>query len=436
MLRCLKMKMKYIFILFILFLFNGCENSNMTKYIESYNSDLQYGNINELEDNSDRKIVINNVGVKLKVALFVPLSGPAQIVGESILNAAELSLFQNKKNNIVMMIYDTKGTTFGAVEAMNQAVKDGINVIIGPLLYSETKAISEIAIKNNIIVFSLSNEEKLKNIDNIFVAGSIPEQEIELLTSTLINNEMTNFIAYLPNNSFGSYINDVLKNKLKAKEANLIKVDFYNKEDKAFDAKLLSLMNSYKITQEALDKYKEKKANKNEVKKDFIISDEDKLKPQVLFLAEGGKVVENIGMSIYKNRNALQNQMQLTGMTKLEGDVDVLKNPYLDGIIYVGSNIEKYNEFEKLYNQQFNMNPIKISTIVVDLISVLDQFYVEKSGVYYLDKEKLLYPFGYEGIDGRFRFLPNGLIERNMFILQIQNKQKVLINTNQEFLNY
>ena len=433
------MKIKFIFTLFLCLLFTSCSNSGLDKYVESYNNNLKYGNIenyNPVIEKIDKKEKSNT----LKVGLFLPLSGSAQIVGESLLNSAELSMFKNKKNNMTLFVYDTKGTTFGAVDAMNQAIKDKIDVIIGPLLYSETKAIADLAVKNNILVFSLSSEEKLKQTDNIFVAGSIPEQEIELLTSTLIDNSMTNFIAYLPNNSYGSYINDILKNKLKSKDANLIKVDFYNKNDneKLFDNKLLNLLNSYKVSQEYLDRYEEQKQDTTNPKnKEFIVNDEDKIRPQVLFLAEGAKVAENVGMSIYKYKEKLDvKNIQLAGMTKLEGERSVLQNPYLDGIIYIGSDIEKYNAFEREYLNTYNTTPIKISSIVYDLLNVLDKFFEKEDGVYVVNKEKLLYPLGYDGIDGRFRFLPNGLIERNMFVLQVQNKKKVLIQTNQEFLNY
>lgn len=429
------MKMKIFFSLFVIFFISACSNKLLDNYIETYNSNLEYGNINK-----DGEVInkVRNINIKtLNVGLFLPLSGKLEYIGNSLLNSAELSIFDNNKNNLFLNVYDTKGTTFGAIDAMNNAIKDGVDVIIGPLLSEETRAISDLAEKNDIIVFSLSNDQKLKNTTNVFVSGSILEQEIELLLSTLINNSITNFVAYLPNNAYGSLVNDILKEKLKAKDANLIKVDFYNAtgEDQMFDNKLVSLVNSYKASEEYLAKYEENKANGKAT--EFLVNDEDKIKPQVLFIADGGNVAEKVGLSLYKFKEKLDNpNIQLAGLSKLEGDKNVMENPYLDKIIFVGSDSEKYKEFEDKYYKVYKAYPTKVASIVYDLVNTVDNFFKKQNGVFAIDKEELLYPFGYNGIDGKFRFLPNGLVERNMFILQNQNKQKVLIDTNQEFLNY
>lgn len=428
--------MKIFFSLLIIFFISACNNKSLDKYIETYNSNLEYGNINQDGEASGR-LSRNNNSKMLNVGLFLPLSGKLEYIGNSLLNSAELSIFDNNKNNLLINVYDTKGTTFGATDAMNEAIKDGVDVIIGPLLSEETRAIDELAAKNDIVVFSLSNDQELKNSTNIFVSGSILGQEIELLISTLINNSITNFVAYLPNNTYGSLVNDILKEKLKAKDANLIKVDFYNstEDDKMFDTKLIELINSYKASAEYLTKYEENKANGKA--NGFLVNDEDKIKPQVLFIADGANVAEKIGISLYKFKEKLDNpDIQLAGLSKLDGDRGVMENPYLDKIIFVGSDYEKYGEFENKYYKVYKAYPTKVASIVYDLINTIDGFFKKQDGIFVVNKKELLYPFGYNGIDGKFRFLPNGLVERNMFILQNQNKQKVLIDTNQEFLNY
>ena len=134
-----------------------------------------------------------HTGDKLRVALLLPLSGPIKPVGESILNVAQMSMFDNKKNNMILKVYDTKGTTFGSVEAMKNAIKDGIDVVIGPLFMSETKAIQKLAKNNGILIFSLSSEQELMNYDNVFVTGSIIEQEIQTLITYMMDNDYYNY---------------------------------------------------------------------------------------------------------------------------------------------------------------------------------------------------------------------------------------------------
>ena len=233
------------------------------KYIQNHDEKINY-----VHDSESKSLIINkkntNISNKLRIGLLLPLSGQAKNIGESLLNSAQLAIFKNNKNDILLEVFDTKGTDFGAIDAMNKAIKSGVDTIVGPLFYTETKAITKIAEKNNVLVFSLSNDQKLMNNENILVSGSIPEQEIEFLLNNLISQEKTNFIAFLPNNSNGSEINRILQNKLRDKNAYLIKSEFYTANDPSFDSKLYNLLNSYRVSDEFIEEYTQKKQKHHE----------------------------------------------------------------------------------------------------------------------------------------------------------------------------
>lgn len=377
---------------------------------------------------------------KLRVALLVPLSGPIKPVGESILNVAQMSMFDNKKNNMILRVYDTNGTTFGAVKAMKEAIKDGTDVVVGPLFMSETKAIQKLARNNGILVFSLSNEQELINSDNIFVTGSIIEQEIQTLITYMMDNEDTyNYVALMPNTSFGATINKVLREIITGKDGLLIKTDFYEHNDKNLMKKINELISFYEIPKTLYDNFEKKKleqklsGSKEEL--EFKVSDEEKIYPHSIFIAEGGKNAEQIANLLFVLQRG-DKKIQLIGTTKLDGDDNILFNPYLNGTIFVGANPEKYKKFSKNYYEMYRLKPIKITSMVYDLINILDLVYERVDNVYMPNKMKLLDPYGFDGIDGKFRFLPNGLVERKLYVLQFKDGEKIVLDTNQEFLNY
>lgn len=376
---------------------------------------------------------------KLRVAVLVPLSGQVKAVGESIVNSIQMSLFENNKKNIVLKIYDTKGTTFGAVEAINRAIKDGIDTVIGPLFSAETKAIKNIIKKNDIIVFSLSNDEELKNIDNVFVTGSIPEQEIQTLISYMMENDFYNYVALMPNTTHGALMNKILRGVILNKDGLLIKSEYYEQDEKNFITKIKDLTSFYEVPHTLYEDYEKRKleykllGNTDEL--EFIIREEEKIYPQALFIPDGGAKAEEIANLLFITQRD-EKYMQLIGTTKLDGDINILNNPYLDKVIFIGSNPEKYKQFYDEYTKIYRKEPIKISTMMYDLTNIIDKIYSRVEGVYTINKRELLNPNGFDGIDGKFRFLPNGIVERKMFVLQLQNKEKVVISTNQEFLNY
>ena len=70
----------------------------------------------------------------IRVALLLPLSGPNSELGRSMLNAAQLALFDFADLRFELLIYDTKGVPAGAEFAAQAAISDGAALIIGPLL--------------------------------------------------------------------------------------------------------------------------------------------------------------------------------------------------------------------------------------------------------------------------------------------------------------
>ena len=376
---------------------------------------------------------------KLRVALLVPLSGPIKPVGESILNVAQMSMFDNKKSNMILRVYDTNGTTFGAVKAMKEAIKNGVDVVAGPLFMSETKAIQSLAKNNGILVFSLSNEQELLNYDNVFVTGSIVEQEIQTLITYMMENDTYNYVALMPNTSFGATLNKVLREIITGKDGLLIKIDFYEHNDKNLMKKINELISFYEIPKTLYDNFEKKKleqklsGSKEEL--EFKVSDEEKIYPHSIFIAEGGKNAEQIANLLFVLQKG-DKKIQLIGTTKLDGDDNMLFNPYLNGTIFVGANPKKYKKFSKNYYEMYRSKPIKITSMVYDLINILDLVYDRVDNIYIPNKINLLNPYGFDGIDGRFRFLPNGLVERKLHVLQFKDGEKIVLDTNQEFLNY
>jgi ABC-type branched-subunit amino acid transport system substrate-binding protein len=354
-------------------------------------------------------------------------------------NAAQLSLFENNKKEILLRIYDTKGTTFGAVEAINKAVQDGVDVVIGPIFKAETNAIQKIAEKNELLVFSLSNEQDLLNSKNIFVTGPIVEQEIQLLISYMVEKGIYNYVGLVPNTNFGASVNGVLREAIVSKDAMLIKTEYYDQEEQHMLKKIIELISFYEVPKTLYENFEKKKLESKilgETKNmELEVKEDDKIYPQAMFIAEGGKFADQIGSLVFSVRKEKRN-IQLIGTSKLDGNENTLKNPYLDETIFVGANPEKYEKYASSYEKMYRYRPLKITSIIYDLINIVDQVYRKEDEVYRPDKLALLNPMGFDGIDGRFRFLPNGLIERKLYILQFKDREKVVLSTNQEFLNY
>ena len=83
----------------------------------------------------------------VKVALLLPISAPGSTasVAKALKQAAELALFDFDNPNVSLVPKDTKGTPSGARAAAQSAVKDGAELIIGPLFAQEVRSAAQVA---------------------------------------------------------------------------------------------------------------------------------------------------------------------------------------------------------------------------------------------------------------------------------------------------
>ena len=87
---------------------------------------------------------------------------------------------------------------------------------------------------------------------------------------------------------------------------------------------------------------------------------------------------------------------------------------------------EKFKKFEKQYHDIYKKFPIRISSIAYDATHAVIKL-VNDSRRGKIDLEDFMEydndnnQNGFSGIDGLFRFLPNGIVQRNLAILKVEN---------------
>ena len=97
-----------------------------------------------------------------KVALLLPLTGGnSQPVAKALKQAGELALFDFDNPNVELVPKDTRGTPEGAKSAAQEAVKEGAELIIGPLFANEVSAAAPEAQRAGIPMIAFSSDRKV-----------------------------------------------------------------------------------------------------------------------------------------------------------------------------------------------------------------------------------------------------------------------------------
>lgn len=352
---------------------------------------------------------------KTQVALFLPFSGKNKELGWHLFNSATLSLFENDLNhNIELVLIDSKDTPEEAKKAFKEIIDRKIKVVIGPVFSASIDAIEKDAKRNRITVISLSNNQQLmgKTDDNggIFLAGMMPEAQIDKMVNYALKKGKFSFAIIAPNNQYGTTITTLFKKIVKNRDGSFITSEFYESNPKDLDRVVERVINSFTIPSSLS-------------KKDAVIKDSDRSYPQVIFIPESGKILSKIVASI-KKQNTDEREFQIIGTNQWD-DISTINDSNLVGAWFASPDSERFRAFEKGYYQTYNKFPPRISSIVYDSVTAISKLIDSKKGETLTIKDFVSYSpaprNGFDGIDGLFRFLPNGLVQRNLAILQVGN---------------
>lgn len=425
--------LKKILLLILLFTTISCTTIIDNKYNKNQEVKEPYDSINVEE-------IVEEQEDKLIVAILLPLSGSAEKVGNAMLQAAELALFNSNIDNIFLMPYDTKGTAFGAVDAINSAIRDGAGLILGPLFTQSTKAILDIAEMNNLLVLSFSDNQSLldRNHSNLYLMGLTPQQEIYRIISYLIDYQGAyGFSAMFPTDAYGNTVSQDFKDVIFRKDAKIVKTEFYSKNDSNLQKKVDNLLNTNTFREEVYQKYEEDLqlaktiGLANEV--EFTYTDEDKIYADALLIPDSGEELIKIGQ--YVNNYTGDHKPVLIGTSKWLNS-SLYNNSNFNNALFVAPDLDSYANFEKLYYNTYGVYPIRVSSLAYDAVKVAIESYAKAK-----NQEDLRYAIenyqGFDGANGKFRFLSTGLLERRLTVIRIFNGTYEIVNYDTEpFLKY
>jgi len=110
-------------------------------------------------------------------------------------------------------------------------------------------------------------------------------------------------------------------------------------------------------------------------------------------------------------------KIQLLG-TGLWDDPRIFSTPALDGGWYAAPDAAGYRNFSARYAARFKQQPVRTATLAYDAVALIAAL-AKTQGAQRFSAEVLTNPSGFSGIDGLFRFLPEGTNQRGLAVLRV-----------------
>ena len=157
-----------------------------------------------------------------------------------------------------------------------------------------------------------------------------------------------------------------------------------------------------------------------------------------VMMAVGGNQAITVA-NLLSNDNLPPSRVRRIG-TGLFDDENLAAESNLDGAWFAAPSPRLRRDFEQRYQQLYSARPPRLSTLAYDataLAAVLAQRGLQSGNAPTFDKAAITNPNGFAGIDGIFRFRPDGTVERGLAVLEFKRGTiQVLEDAPQTFQSY
>jgi ABC-type branched-subunit amino acid transport system substrate-binding protein len=349
-------------------------------------SDTGLGNGQAVTENQVAEIKAGGGGAK--VALLLPLSaeGQAAIYARSLKQAAELALFDTNNPSIVLIPKDTRGTPGGAQAAAQEAVRDGAELILGPLFATEVKAVAPIARAANVPVIAFSSDRTVAG-NGVLLLSFLPDQEVARVVSYAAGRGKKKFGALLPGSPYGQLVEQAMTASVPRQGGKIVEVERFAPSSSGLD---------------------------EPVRRIAAAAKEGRI--ETLMIGEGGDLLKAI-IPMLASAGVDRSQVQLVG-TGLWDEPGVGSTPGLEGGWFAGPSPKAEEAFARRYKSAYGVEPPRIASLAYDAVSLAVALGRGAPGERFT-LTQLTNPEGFAGVDGLFRFLENGGNQRGLAVMEI-----------------
>jgi branched-chain amino acid transport system substrate-binding protein len=325
----------------------------------------------------------------VKIGVLVPLSGPQADLGQAMLNAAQLALFDVNAKNITIVPRDT---TLGAAKAANEVLAEGAQIILGPLFAQDVKTVTPIAKIHNVPVLAFSTDWTAAT-DNTYIMGFLPFGQVSRVVDYAIQQGAHNFGALIPQTPYGIAVNSSLKNELQRQRLSAPYSLIFN------PTSLTGATNQ--IAQNKFD---------------------------ALLLPIGGAQLSQ-SVTLLRQNDAHLGDTKLIGTGLWDDSPQAVSQ--LRGGWFAAPDPKLRASFTSNYQQTYGTTPPRLSTLAYDataLSAALAAKGQRNGGPPAFTRADLTDPNGFAGIDGVFRFRSDSLAERGLAVLELRSNGPVVID--------
>lgn len=338
----------------------------------------------------------------VKVGILLPLSGEHQQLGQSMLKAAQMALFEVGYEGFELIPRDTKNTPQQAADAARSAIADGAELLLGPVFSESVAAVKPVAQQAGINVISFTTDWKQAG-GNSFIMGFLPFDQINRVVRYAAAQNIRSAGALIPNSDYGQIALSAYEQMASHAGIQTTDVERFNTMNKDLSPVL-----------RRFSRYDERHPPNQPPL--------NALPYEAVFMPVGGDTAKIIG-NMLTQLDLPPSRVRRLG-TGLFDDESLTQEPGLEGAWFAAPDPNSRQAFERRFLQNYGYSAPRLATLAYDATALAAV--LAKRGLSSPENKPafaradLMNPNGFAGIDGIFRFRPDGTAERGLAVLEIR----------------
>ncbi|HEY1362251.1 MAG TPA: penicillin-binding protein activator [Xanthobacteraceae bacterium] len=322
----------------------------------------------------------------VKVGFILPLSGGgnAAAAAQSMRQAAEMALAEFSNPDLQLLVKDDAGNAPGAQQAAQQALDEGAEIILGPLFALTVGPVGQVAKSRGVPVIAFSTDSNVAS-RGVYLLSFLPESDVDRIVGYAAGQGKLAFAALVPDNAYGTVVEAEFKQTVARRGGRVVALERYPLDRAQMQGPVRN------VAQAAA-------------------------RADAIFIPDtaewAGPVVQGL---IADGIDAKRVQLLGTGLWE---DAQIFSNPQLEGAWYAGPDSTGFRNFSARYRSRFGQDPARTASLAYDAVALVAAL-VKTQGKQRFAESVLTNSSGFTGIDGLFRFRPNGSNQRGLAVLRV-----------------
>jgi ABC-type branched-subunit amino acid transport system substrate-binding protein len=320
-----------------------------------------------------------------KIGLLLPLSGQQAALGRTLLQAAEMGLFEVGDDKFTLLVEDT-ATAAGPETAARKLLAEGAQILLGPVFGTDARKIAPIATGAHVPVLAFTNDQSAAQ-PGVYIMGVTPQDQVERVVQYAASQGMQRFSILAPTSAYGNIVTQSFRNAVQNSNAILAEMELYDPNSPDYTGVVEQLSTAYQNN--PFD---------------------------VLMLPEGGAKLRQLAPLLPAFQLGPQT-IRILGTGLWANDPALAQETGLSGGWYAATDPSKWQPFADRYAGIYGQAPDQRAGLVYDAITLIVA--LGKAPVPDYSEAALTNVSGFNGVTGVFRLNPDGTVDRRLAILEV-----------------